>query len=94
MKIFTEPECTNGSVQLVDGSSPNEGRVELCQNDQWGRVCGNNWDRDDARVVCRQLELPTQCKLMLSAISAFHQKILLQIHMHWSHLEKALGQFY
>ena len=57
-------ECTDGSVQLVGGSSPNEGRVEICQNGEWGTVCDDDWDTNDARVVCRQLELPTQCNLL------------------------------
>ena len=60
--MSTEPSvCFEDSVQLVGGSSPNEGRVEFCQNDRWGTVCDDGWDRNDARVVCRQLGLPTQC---------------------------------
>ena len=29
--------------------------MEVCIDDQWGTVCDNNWDSDDATVVCRQL---------------------------------------
>ena len=47
--------CTYGDVRLADGSDSSEGRVEICINNQWGTVCDDVWDNNDAGVVCRQV---------------------------------------
>ena len=48
--------CTDGEMRLFGGSSPLEGRVEICANRAWGTVCGQfTWRFSEANVVCRQL---------------------------------------
>ena len=58
--------CTNGDIRLAGSSSSTSGRVEVCANNQWGTVCDDSWDNNDAKVVCRMLNYPSSGKTIYS----------------------------
>ena len=48
--------CVDGGIRLMGGRArPADGRVEVCYNNVWARVCDSSWSSLEAGVVCKQL---------------------------------------
>ena len=43
------------SIRLVNGNSLCSGRLEVKSNQRWSSVCEDDFDQQDAEVVCREL---------------------------------------
>ncbi|XP_019857156.1 PREDICTED: high choriolytic enzyme 1-like, partial [Amphimedon queenslandica] len=50
--------CPSMMMRLVGGRDNSEGRLEVNNEEVWGTVCSDGFDRNDANVVCKYLGRP------------------------------------
>jgi len=66
-------------VQLVQTGTnrPNQGRVEIYQYGKWWTVCDDNFDTNDAQVVCRMMGYSSRYCTNFTTIQTIHDVSLL-----------------
>ena len=60
--------CAHGSIRVRGGSTSMNGRVEVCQNGDWGTVCDDGWTTVDSDVACRQLGFSNSGRIFLCCL--------------------------
>lgn len=55
--------CDTGAIRLAGGSTPREGRLELCFGGLWSTISDDLFSTFDALVVCRMLGYLDGCEL-------------------------------
>ena len=52
--LMSMDTCNNVGLRLEDSATNYSGRVEILYDGEWGTVCSDEFDENDAVVVCRQ----------------------------------------
>ena len=76
VKLTVDVICNTGDIRLVGGSSPFEGRVEVCFYNQWGTICDISWRFEEAQVICRQLGYSGTCTTVMHCVLEVVQELI------------------
>ncbi|XP_071948679.1 scavenger receptor cysteine-rich domain-containing protein DMBT1-like [Antedon mediterranea] len=79
-------------LRLVDGTSENQGRIEIFHDGEWGTVCDDNFSLEDGAVVCRQLGYPGVLGVFTQAFFGAGEGLILLDDVFCSGLEYRLDE--
>ena len=60
--------CTDGQIKLSGGSTPLNGRAEICYNNVWFGICPTHQNLNNNNAFCRTLGYAGQGRVFLSII--------------------------
>ncbi|XP_052793494.1 deleted in malignant brain tumors 1 protein-like isoform X1 [Mya arenaria] len=64
--VICASDSAQAQVRLVDGLTNSEGRVEVYKYGLWGTVCRDDFESNDALVVCNMLNITVQDTIVLT----------------------------
>ena len=53
---YTVVPCVENDFRLMGGTNTS-GRIEVCVDGQWGKICSESFDDKTAAMVCKQIGL-------------------------------------
>ncbi|CAO2629985.1 Scavenger receptor cysteine-rich domain-containing group B protein [Lemmus lemmus] len=89
--LLHPPSPGEGSVRLVGGAGPCQGRVEILHGGLWGTVCDDDWGLPDAAVVCRQVGCGTALAATTNAFFGYGTGHILLDNVHCEGSEPRLA---
>ena len=87
-----QSQCSDGSdedrnlcnqplhIKLVGGPNDNTGRVLVRHRGVWGTICDDHFGNEEAKVICRMLQLPTSNAKVYQRTTEYHDKGPVWIH--------------
>lgn len=55
IRRFSGASAREGQIRLTGGRRADEGNVEIFHLGRWGSICDDEWDENEAKIVCRTL---------------------------------------
>ena len=88
-----QSQCSDGSdedrnlcnkpfqIKLVGGPDKNTGRILVRHRGVWGTVCDDHFRNEEAKVVCRMLEFPSNNAKVYKSVTEYDNKGPIWIHL-------------
>ncbi len=77
-RVLSQETCT-GNNTLIEGrvgSIARSGQVTICDGTELRAVCDENWDMNDAKVVCRELGFPPEGMCYVCVCLCIHVSLI------------------
>lgn len=53
--LYFSSITTDSRISLAGGSNEGQGTLQVYHENQWGTICDDNFDVNDAKVICKMI---------------------------------------